>query len=200
MKNLAAAMAKMQGELHGAKKDSDNPFFKSKYAGLQSVWEACRKPLSDNGLSVIQLVVGDADKPGVKTILLHSSGEMMSSAMYMVPDKKGPQAVGSCITYMRRYALAAVTGVYQEDSDAEGAMNREPKKERNTSAGSTRTKKEVSAVITEGQVNRFNAMARGKKVDTKSLLLGYGYENIEEVKKDDYQSVCNSLNNNDLPI
>ena len=51
---LASALAKAQSEISGAVKDSANPFFKSKYADLESVWSACRKPLTSNGLSVVQ--------------------------------------------------------------------------------------------------------------------------------------------------
>ncbi len=52
---LAAALAKAQGEMGGALKDSANPFFKSKYADLSSVWEACRAPLAKYGLSIVQI-------------------------------------------------------------------------------------------------------------------------------------------------
>ena len=51
---LVMALAKAQGQIKAAPKDSDNPFFKSKYADLASVWEACREPLAKNGLAVIQ--------------------------------------------------------------------------------------------------------------------------------------------------
>lgn len=118
---IAAAICKMQSQLHGAKKSSENPYFNSKYADLESVWEACRKPLTDNGLSVLQFVGGTAEEPALLTMLLHESGQSFESSMSMKPDKKGPQAVGSCITYMRRYMLAAITGVYQMDDDAESA-------------------------------------------------------------------------------
>jgi ERF superfamily len=121
---LATALAKAQGVMGGALKDSANPFFKSKYADLESVWAACRKPLADNGLSVIQ---GDsADDAGVMvtTMLAHESGEWIKSTLRMVPKDSGPQAVGSCISYARRYALASMVGIYQSDDDAEKGSGR----------------------------------------------------------------------------
>lgn len=117
---LAAALAKAQGVMEGAKKDAENPFFKSNYADLASVWDACRKPLSDNGLSIVQLV---NDKL-LETILMHASGQWVRSTVPLNPVKNDPQGLGSCISYMRRYSLAAMVGVYQVDDDAEAAMPR----------------------------------------------------------------------------
>jgi hypothetical protein len=125
IKELATALAKAQTEIKGAVKDSENPYFKSKYADLESVWDACRDALTKNGLAVIQLPTDAGEgRIGMETILVHSSGEWVSGAFSMIPKDTSPQAVGSCITYARRYGLAAVAGVHQTDDDAEGAMNR----------------------------------------------------------------------------
>jgi hypothetical protein len=121
---LAAALAKAQSELEGAKADSENPFFKSKYADLASVWEALRKPLSKNGLSVSQCLEHQEGKTILTSLLMHSSGQFISSSMPVISEKPGPQAMGSAISYARRYSLAALTGVYQADDDAEGAHGR----------------------------------------------------------------------------
>lgn len=125
---LAKALASAQELITGAKKDSDNPFFKSRYADLGSVWDSIRKPLSSNGLSVAQTVDGDK----LITLLMHSSGQWIDSS-YPISAKDGsPQAIGSAITYARRYALAAIVGAYQTDDDAEAATERKPQ---NTAAG-----------------------------------------------------------------
>lgn len=119
---LALALSKAQGQMQGAKKDADNPFFKSKYADLASVWEACRKALSDNELSVAQIV--DADESGMflKTVLLHSSGEKLEGRMPInFSEKTNAQQIGSIITYYRRYALSAIVGVSPEDDDGNSA-------------------------------------------------------------------------------
>jgi hypothetical protein len=118
---LSAALAKAQAEIKGALKDSANPFYKSKYADLSSVWEACRKPLTDNQLSVIQTVAGDTSEIIVTTMLTHSSGEWVRDSVKATPAKQDPQGMGSAITYLRRYALAAITGVAPEDDDGNAA-------------------------------------------------------------------------------
>jgi hypothetical protein len=121
---LAAALTKAQAAHLAAVKDTNNPFHKSKYADLASVWEAIRQPLTDNGLSVAQFPCeAPAGHVGLLTILMHTSGQMMSERFYMpVKDPTNPQAVGSALTYARRYALAAVVGVSPEDDDGNGAM------------------------------------------------------------------------------
>ena len=120
--NLAKALSIVQGKLTYAKKDSANPFFKSKYADLESVWDACRDLLSANGLAVVQL-------PGeyfegtmaLTTIITHSSGEWISQQMSLPVTKPDAQGAGSALTYMRRYALAAAIGVVQADDDGNAA-------------------------------------------------------------------------------
>ena len=124
--NLAKALAIVQGKLTYAKKDSKNPFFKSNYADLESVWDACRDLLASNGLSVSQFPGSycEIDKSmSLTTILLHESGEWISQEMTLPVSKVDPQGAGSAITYMRRYALAAVVGVVQSDDDGNAASN-----------------------------------------------------------------------------
>ena len=122
---LATALAKAQGEIKGAKKDAVNPYFKAHYSDLSSTWEACREPLSKYGLSIIQLANTLEDgTPAVDTILAHSSGQYICSRLAVRPVKDDPQGVGSVLTYIRRYSLAAIVGVAPEDDDAEAAVNR----------------------------------------------------------------------------
>ncbi len=129
---LAVALAKAQGEIEGAAKDSANLFFRSKYADLASVWNAIREPLSKAGLSVAQPVAVKGPEVTVTTVLLHASGQWISgdltlTAMRQLKDGAGwetvntPQAIGSTITYARRYALAAMVGVAPEEDDGNAA-------------------------------------------------------------------------------
>jgi hypothetical protein len=121
---LATALAKAQSQITGALKDSSNPFFKSKYADLASCWDACRKQLTDNGLSVVQTTNLIEGQVVVTTTLAHSSGQWISGHLPVKAKDDGPQAQGSGITYARRYALAAIVGLAQIDDDAEAAQNR----------------------------------------------------------------------------
>jgi hypothetical protein len=118
---LAAALAKAQGEMEGAAKANVNPHFKSKYADLASVWDACRAPLSKHGLSILQPVRADGPHVTVTTILAHSSGEWIEESLTMTAQQNTPQGVGSAITYGRRYGLAAMVGIAPEDDDGNAA-------------------------------------------------------------------------------
>jgi hypothetical protein len=112
----------VQGQLTFAKKDSKNPFFKSNYADLESVWDACRDLLSANGLAIMQFpgeyIEGNMS---LNTIISHRSGEWISQEMSVPVSKPDAQGAGSALTYMRRYALAAVVGVVQADDDGNSA-------------------------------------------------------------------------------
>jgi len=121
---LAAALVKAQSAMGGAKKDSTNPHFRTAYADLASVWDACRAPLANAGLSVVQLVSSDPTHAIVETILAHSSGEWVSSTLAVPLTKADAQGLGSAITYGRRYALAAIVGVCPADDDGEAAVAR----------------------------------------------------------------------------
>ena len=129
---LAAALAKAQGQIEGAKKSSSNPFFKSKYADLAECWNTCREALTANEISVIQMPeeINENGRLNITTMLAHSSGQYISSTLTMTVTKLDPQAIGSAITYGRRYALAAMVGLAQEDDDGEKAMARQEKKDK----------------------------------------------------------------------
>lgn len=123
---LATALAKAQGQIRAALKDSINPHFRSRYADLSAVWDACRAELSSNGLSVIQTPT--AAEPGhaaLTTMLLHSSGQYIHDTAITRLTKDDAQGLGSAITYLRRYSLAAMVGVVaDEDDDGNTATNR----------------------------------------------------------------------------
>ncbi len=121
---VASALAKAQGAMAPAMKDANNPFFHSKYADLASVWDACRKPLTSNGLSIVQSPSAEGTTVKLDTILLHTSGQWMCGTASAVAKDDGPQAIGSAITYLRRYALQSFAGVAPEDDDAEAGEGR----------------------------------------------------------------------------
>jgi len=121
---LAAALAKAQGAITGAKKGVENTYFHSKYADLAACWDACRGPLSDNGLAVIQTTVPHPEGVTVVTTLAHSSGQWVRGLLTMIADKPGPQPLGSLMSYARRYGMAAIVGLAQVDDDAESATAR----------------------------------------------------------------------------
>lgn len=121
---ISKALKLAQVELKQAKKDSNNPHFGNNYADLSSVWDACGEALANNGLSVAQLPGKDELGPFVGTMLMHDSGQWISSKTYTPMVKDSPQALGSAITYGRRYGLSAMVGIRTADDDAEGAEGR----------------------------------------------------------------------------
>ena len=123
--NLAAALAKAQATMTGALKDSENPHFRSKYADLESVWNACREPLTSNGLSVTQLLTyTERQAVAIETLLLHESGEYIGSSFEIPVSKSDAQGFGSALTYARRYSLSAIIGIAPAEDDGESAVGR----------------------------------------------------------------------------
>lgn len=114
---IALALSKAQSKMAAAKKTANNPFFNSTYADLNSVWEAIRPQLAEHELAVVQTPTEDSHGTAIITTLAHSSGEWFRSKLYITPKAKDAQSVGSAITYARRYALSAITGIAPDDDD-----------------------------------------------------------------------------------
>lgn len=125
---IAGALAKAQAQMGAAKKDSDNPFFKSKYADLASVVDAIRGPFAENNLSYVQLpIVSEGNRVMVETVLMHATGQWISSVVDVPVSKADAQGYGSAITYARRYGLQAIAGVAAEDDDGNAAAKAKPR-------------------------------------------------------------------------
>jgi len=155
LSKIATALCKAQGVMRGAKKDKDNPFFKSRFADLSSVFEAIRGPFFDNGLSITQTMDVIADgKQIICTRIMHSSGEFIDSKM-LLPVETNPQKLGSAITYFRRYTLMAIAGIPAEDDDG------------NAAARETRKKPEL---ITDKQVSSLEELINGNTGIRKLVL------------------------------
>jgi hypothetical protein len=123
---IASALVKAQASMGNALKDAKNPFFKSSYADLNAVREACLPALNANGVSVLQPTVHTDGKAYVETVLLHESGEFISSLTEILCAKQNdPQAHGSGISYARRYGLQSLVNLGSADDDGEGAMGRQ---------------------------------------------------------------------------
>lgn len=120
---LAAALVKCQSMVEGAKKKSVNGGFRSKYADLGAVFDACSEALSASGLAVLQFpTVSPPGTVGLRTVLVHESGESIEDTFHMpLKDATNPQAAGSALTYARRYSLMAALGIAPEDDDGNAA-------------------------------------------------------------------------------
>lgn len=132
LNELAEALSKAQGVMQFALKDSQNPFFKSSYADLTSIVSCIQKPLSENGLSFVQAMRLEGDMKILETVLLHKSGQWISSDYPVNPTKGDPQSLGSATSYARRYGLQALIGVVaDDDDDGEASMNRNQDQKKN---------------------------------------------------------------------
>lgn len=116
---LSKALVKFHSGIGKIKKGANNPFYKSKYAPLDEIISITKKPLADVGLVVTQLLIGDC---GIITMLMHESGEYILSKTSMMPVDNKPQTIGSCITYMRRYAYQSILSLSIGDKDDDGNL------------------------------------------------------------------------------
>ena len=173
---LSKALTQVQGSVEGAVKGKVNPAFKSKYADLTSVWEACREPLVMNGLSVVQFPGEMIDnRMTLTTQLSHESGEWMRCTLSIPLTKADAQGYGSAVTYARRYALAAVVGVCPEDDDGNAA-----------SRGTARNDAKIEDRITEEQRVELMALAAGKNTDMKAFCTFYKINALPEMPASKY--------------
>jgi hypothetical protein len=119
---LPAALLKAQAAITFAAKDATNPHFKNRYADLGSVIDAIKPHLNFNGIVYLQTATpSDDGRLHLVTRLIHESGEWVEDTMVMPLSKQDPQGFGSAMTYARRYSLAAITGLYQDDDDGNEA-------------------------------------------------------------------------------
>ena len=134
IKSIGKALGVFHTKVAKIPKTDENPFFKSKYAGLPSILEAIQKPLEESGLCFTQMPDGD----GLTTLLIHSeSGEFLQSTYKMIPTKTDPQSLGSAITYARRYALGAILGL-NIDTDDDGNNASQPSKQQPQATGQSK--------------------------------------------------------------
>lgn len=123
---IAEALSKAQANIGVALKDSSNPFYKSKYADLNSIWNACQKPLTENGLAFTSSVSSEGQSHTLIATLMHSSGEWVRTFIPLILTKQDMQGLMAATTYGRRCALSALCNVSTEDDD--GETNRMPEK------------------------------------------------------------------------
>jgi hypothetical protein len=166
---LFAALAKMQGEVENATKGSLNPHFKSKYADLAEVLNTVRPVLAANGLSVIQSPSFDGAVCHVTTTLAHASGGYITGTMSCVPAKMDGQGVGSSTTYLRRYSLAAVCGIAQEDDDGNSSAHSKPA---------------TYPLISSGEAARIKESIESLNIDEAAFLRHYGVKSIGQLTTD----------------
>lgn len=153
---LAGALAKAQGELESAGKSSRGHGYN--YSDLATVISTAKPVLAKHGLSISQLVnESDVDKVSVTTMLLHASGQFLSSTgTIKIPEMRGvndTQKAGAALSYLRRYSLQSILGMASEDNDAASpSVTTSPASSVQTNAGSAVQTTTVKAVTPTQQV------------------------------------------------
>ena len=170
---LAKALNRFQGEMGTVVFDAVNPFFKSKYATLSALVATARPILFKNELSVSQLTEGDG---GVTTILMHSSGEYISSTLILKAVKDDPQGKGSAITYARRYAYASILGIVSDEDDD----------------GNASSSHSVS-LVNDQQLHEIRDLLISKEISETELIKYMKLDKLENMKASDYQKAINSI-------
>lgn len=166
LNEIATALTAAQGKFEAVAKDSENPFFKSKYAGLPQVVKAASPILAENGLSVAQLPGHDDQGDNLTTVLMHTSGQFIASTMRLRPIKNDPQAQGSALTYGRRYSYMAALGlVADEDDDGNAATRTNGHTPEAQAAPAQPTEKAATAK----QRGLINVRASEKRLDAQRL-------------------------------
>lgn len=205
MQKITAALVKAQAELQNVTSDATNPHFRSQYASLPHMIDTVRPVLAKHGLALLQSPVSEDGRIGVRTVLIHESGEMLDGIYTVRPAKDDPQGAGGAITYCRRYALAAFLCIAQEDDDGNGASA--PRREPPRQAPQQQQQRSGPRVITEPQLKRLRAIAGnlGKEArltteqitaEVRSVLSHFGYESSKDVTMDDYEKVVAAIESN----
>lgn len=159
---IAKALAAVHGEIENAKKNAKNPHFRSDYADLAEIINTATPVLTKHGISIVQSP-GMADGlVTVESIMLHTSGEWIKGTAAAPMQKQDPQGVGSAVTYLRRYSLAALCGIAQEDDDGNAASP--PRESPRQQSGEEKPKQAGNGPASEKQVVFVKKLANSSKV------------------------------------
>jgi hypothetical protein len=162
---LNKALAIAQSQVENATKGSINPHFKNKYADLAEVLNTVRPVFAANGLAIIQSTSYDGSLVSVTTTILHEGGHISSTAS-CVPAKADAQGIGASTTYLRRYALAAMCGIAQEDDDGQAASHNKP-----------------AAPATKEDISSLKERMEGLGVDEEAFLKYLAVKSLSELTK-----------------
>lgn len=188
---LALALAKAQSEMLVAGTSSVNPFYKSKYADFATIVRASRPALCKHGLSVSQIISEHGDGAHrLYTMLLHASGQYLSSTVKIAPLKEDPQSLGSYITYMKRYSYAAIVGMTATDEDDDGEAATIPYREQKHAQQPQKTyaREPVVERVSLDQLSELEHVLRDETEITEQVLAGLGIPSLDQMPKSRYRA------------
>lgn len=185
---LAKALSVMQGRLEAAKQDKINPFHKSKYADLNSIWDCLRPHLEANGLCIVQDALTLPEGVSVSTRIMHSSDQWIEFGPLIIPmAKSDAHSSGAAITYAKRYGLAAALGIVsEEDDDGIKAQEGAPKD----------TKTSPKQKITNDQAEILDFLM-GEDEEYRRKVMGYfKLKSLNDITTDIYDKILLSAKRN----
>ncbi len=181
------------------KKDSNNPFHKSKYASLGAHLDLCEETLDKHGLILFHSVNGSYEKPLLIATICHAeSGQWIKSYLPLPNIKGDSQGLGASITYMRRYSINSMLGLTAEDDDGETACGRgkndskkEPPKQDN--------KIDLNEKLNEDQINSMRSLIKNLDAESAKSFWNWASKTfdankIEQIPKAAYEKCTHSLN------
>ena len=179
---LFAAIAAAQGEVENATKNAQNPHFKSRYADLAEVLNTVRPVFAAHKLAITQSTEYDGTLVSVTTCIGHASNGYITNTAACVPAKSDAQAIGSASTYLRRYSLAAMAGVAQEDDDGNAAQHNRPAPRRDDlSKRIAGTPQDAAPLISADDVATIADLCRSTKTDTADFAKWLGFSDLASV-------------------
>ncbi|MGX9366248.1 ERF family protein [Desulfoplanes sp. PS50] len=183
--NLAMALSRVQGAMEFAKKDSVNASYSSHYSSLAACLDSCRIQLADNDLAVIQIIrTGNDGVMHLLTRLIHArSGEWIESDYPIFCQIDNPQAVGSALTYARRYSLCAIIGIASEDDDGEHAIHYNDKGGNSGCKTDSKPGKAGDAVATHKQIETIEEMARERGLDALEAVGKFFEKKVDAIER-----------------
>lgn len=181
-KSIAQALAAAQMKMGKALKSANNPHFKSKYADLASVVDACMPALNEAGIAVIQPTTDDESGRYVETILIHGeSGETLKCRVPLIVGKNDMQGYGSAVTYARRYGLMSMSGIAPEDDDGNAAAKAAP------------TEQAKPRLLTPDQFIKLRDKIEAAEVDEAKVLERFGAPSLQQFPAIKFEAAMKSL-------
>ncbi|AHD10035.1 ERF family protein [Phaeobacter gallaeciensis] len=177
-KSIASALSAAQMEMGKALKQANNPHFRSKYADLGNVMDACLPALNKNGIAVVQPTTDDDTGRYVKTILIHGeTGETLECRVPLIVSKNDMQGYGSAVTYARRYGLMAMAGIAPEDDDGNAAAKAAPQVQ----------------TVSAGQYTKLRDLAQAAGVTEQDICAKVGAPSLEQFPANRFDAVAKGL-------
>ena len=199
IQELIIALAKAQGALKPAAFNKVNPHFKNRYADFTSCMDACRSPLSENGLAIVQYCETIEGQLRLVTMLAHTSGQWMKSEFPLISNKLDSQGIGSAMTYAKRYSLCGMIGIVADedaDDDGEASVSRGKQTQRPAQAPPV----SLTKFISKEHLNRITLLGANLDEDSHNKIYAwisknYPVNNFAELTEADGHKVLMAFEN-----